>query len=184
MGAVVGLVLIFIVFYDLFQTVVLPRPAVNRVQLAPRLVRPMWVIWRWVGQRSSRIERSEARLAAFAPIALLTLFLVWAAALVLGYGLVLDGLAGEIRPSPPDFITSVYISASTLVPLAYGDYVPEGGLARLVIIAESATGVALAALAITLLFSLYESFRSRERPAIRRSNPRDRRQAQHAPGAH
>ena len=160
--AVLGLTLIVIVFYDLFQTVVLPRPAVGKIQLARRVVRPMWLMWRWVSQRSSRLERSEARLAAFAPVALLTLFLIWAAALILGYGLVLNGLAQQIRPSPPDFITSIYISASTLVPLAYGDFVPEGFLARGTIIAESATGVVLAALAITLLFSLYESFRSRE----------------------
>jgi Ion channel len=160
--AVVGLTIILIVFYDLFQTVVLPRPAVGKMQLARRVVRPMWLVWRWVSQRTSRLERSEARLAAFAPVALLTLFLIWAAALILGYGLVLNGLAEQIRPAPPDFITSIYISASTLVPLAYGDFVPEGFLARGTIIAESATGVVLAALAITLLFSLYESFRSRE----------------------
>ena len=160
--AVVGLVLIVVVFYDLFQTVVLPRPAVGRMQLARKVVRPMWLVWRWVSQRSSRLDRSESRLAAFAPVALLTLFLIWAAALVLGYGLLLNGLAEQIRPPPPDFVTSIYISASTLVPLAYGDFVPEGFLARTVIIAESATGVVLAALAITLLFSLYESFRARE----------------------
>jgi hypothetical protein len=158
----VGLVVIAVVFYDLFQTVVLPRPAVGRLQLARKVVRPMWLVWRWVSQRTSRIERSEARLAAFAPVALLTLFLIWAAALVVGYGLLLDGLAEEIRPVPQDLLTTMYISASTLVPLAYGDFVPEGALARLVIIAESATGVGLAALAITLLFSLYESFRARE----------------------
>ena len=46
--------------------------------------------------------------------------------------------------------------------LAYGDFVPEVGPARLVIFVESATGVAIVALAITLLFSLYESFRARE----------------------
>ena len=165
-GFVVGLILIVIVFYDLFQTVVLPRPAVRKVQLARAIVRPMWLTWRWVSQRDSRLDRSEARLAAFAPIALLTLFLEWAVALVIGYGLLLEGLAAQIRPSPPDFITSLYISASTLVPLAYGDYVPEGGLARLVIIAESATGVGIAALAITLLFSLYESFRAREEMVV------------------
>jgi hypothetical protein len=161
-GAVVGLLLILTVFYDLFQSVILPRPAVNKVQLARRLVRPMWVIWRWVSRRSSRIDRSEARLAAFAPVALLVLFLVWASILVLGYGLIIDGLAGDFRPSPQDLATSIYISATTLVPLSYGDFVPEGGLARAVIIAESATGVGIAALVITLLFSLYESFRSRE----------------------
>jgi hypothetical protein len=161
-GAVVGLLLILTVFYDLFQSVILPRPAVNKVQLARRLVRPMWVIWRWVSRRSSRIDRSETRLAAFAPVALLVLFVVWAAMLVLGYGLIIDGLAGDFRPSPQDLATSIYISATTLVPLSYGDFVPEGGLARAVIIAESATGVGIAALVITLLFSLYESFRSRE----------------------
>jgi hypothetical protein len=160
--SVIGLIIIAVVFYDLFQTVVLPRPAVGKVQIARNIVRPMWIVWRWVSQRSTRIARSEARMAAFAPIALLTLFLVWAAALVIGYGLLLDGLAEQIRPPPQDLITSFYISASTLVPLAYGDFVPEGGAARLVIIAESATGVGLAALAITLLFSLYESFRARE----------------------
>lgn len=65
MGAVVGLVLILIVFYDLLQTVVLPRPAVNKVQLARRLVRPMWLIWRWVSRRTSRIAwfRSRSGLA-------------------------------------------------------------------------------------------------------------------------
>jgi hypothetical protein len=162
MGSVVGLVVILIVFYDLFQSIILPRPAVNKVQLARRLVRPTWVIWRWVSQRSSRIDRSEGRLAAFAPAVLLMLFLVWAAVLVLGYALIIDGIADQFRPSPQDLATSIYISATTLVPLSYGDFVPEGGLARAVIIAESATGVGIAALVITLLFSLYESFRARE----------------------
>jgi hypothetical protein len=161
-GSVVGLVLILIVFYDLFQSVILPRPAVNKVQLARRLVRPTWVMWRWMSRRSSRIDRTEARLAAFAPVALLMLFAVWAAVVVLGFGLIIDGLADEFHPSPQDLATSIYISATTLVPLSYGDFVPEGGLARAVIIAESATGVGIAALVITLLFSLYESFRDRE----------------------
>ena len=164
--SVVGLLIIAVVFYDLFQTVVLPRPAIGKMQLARKVVRPMWLVWRWVSQRTSRIERSEARLAAFAPVALLTLFLIWAAALIVGYGLLLDGLAEQIRPVPRDLITTMYISASTLVPLAYGDFVPEGGAARLVIFAESATGVAIAALAITLLFSLYESFRAREEMVV------------------
>jgi Ion channel len=165
-GSVAGLVLILIVFYDLFQSVILPRPAVNKVQLARSLVRPTWLMWRWVSQRSSRIDRSEGRLAAFAPVALLMLFVVWAAAAVLGYGLIINGLADQFHPSPQDLATSIYISATTLVPLSYGDFVPEGGLARTVIIAESATGVGIAALVITLLFSLYESFRSREQLVV------------------
>src|SRR5258708_7054856 len=128
-GSVLGLVLLLAVFYDLFQSVILPRPAVNKVTAARIVLRPMWRLWRWVSQRSSRIDRSEGRLAAFAPIALLMLFFIWAAAAVVGYGLIIDGLADQFRPSPQDLATSIYISATTLVPLSYGDFVPEGGLA-------------------------------------------------------
>jgi hypothetical protein len=163
---VAGVLVVLVVFYDLFQSVVLPRPAVGKVQLARILIRPAWLVWRWVSRRTSRIERSEARLASFAPIALLGLFVVWALALTLGYGLLISGLGDEFRPAIKDVATAIYVSSSTLVPLSYGDFVPEQGFARLVIIAESATGVALAALAITLLFTLYESFRAREEAVI------------------
>ena len=164
--AATGVVILLIVFYDLFQSVVLPRPAVGKIQLARILIRPGWRIWRWVSQRTSRVERSEARLAYFAPLALLGLFVVWALALMLGYALIISGLGGEFRPVIQDIPTAIYVSSSTLVPLSFGDFVPEQGWARLAIIAESATGVALAALAITLLFSLYESFRAREEAVI------------------
>ena len=168
LAVVTGAILLGLTFYDLFQTVVLPRPAVNKVQLARIVVRPMWRAWRWVGllRAASRLDRSEARLAAFAPISLLVLFLIWAFALVLGYGLIIYGIRDQFRPTLVDFPEAFYVSASTLVPLAYGDFVPEQGIARLLIIAESANGVALAALAITLLFELYGAFRSREEPVV------------------
>lgn len=161
-----GAVIVLIVFYDLFQSVVLPRPAVGKIQLVRLLIRPAWLVWRWVSRRTSRVERSEARLAYFGPLALLGLFVVWALALTLGYGLMISGLGDQFHPAIADVATAIYVSSSTLVPLSFGDFVPEQGLARLMIVAESATGVALAALAITLLFSLYESFRAREEAVI------------------
>lgn len=161
-----GLVIILPVFYDLFQTVVLPRPAVRKVQIARYLIRPTWVIWRFVGRRFKRVDHSEAFLAAFGPLALLGLFFVWALALTVGYALEIFALRNQFHPALTDFPTAFYVSATTLVPLSYGDFVPEQGLARLVIIGESATGVGLAALAITLLFLLYESFRDREEAVV------------------
>ena len=163
---VTGIAVLIVSLVDLFQTVVLPRPAVRRFGLARNVIRPLWYAWRWVALRSTRVDRSEARLAAFAPIALLVLFLIWALALILGYGLILYGLRDEFRPQLADFPESFYVSATTLVPLAYGDYVPQIGYARLLIVFESATGVAFAALAITLLFELYGSFRNREEAVV------------------
>jgi hypothetical protein len=163
---ILGLVVLGVTFYDLFQSVVLPRPSIRKVQLARTVVRPLWRMWKWLLNRGSKIDRSEARLAAFAPIALLTLFLIWGLALITGFALLLDGMADQIRPVPQDFLETFYVSATTLVPLSYGDFVPQQGLVRLVIISESITGVVVAALAITLLFQLYDAFRSREEAVI------------------
>lgn len=157
-GAVLGL----IVFYDIFKSIVLPRPAINKFIFIRRLFFTTWALWRWVGDKIDDQGRREGWLATFAPIAALVMFLVWGLALVLAYALIFDGLRTEIKPVPGDFLQTLYFSATTLVPLSYGDFVPEGIPDRIFTVAESATGVAIAALAITLLFSLYDSFQRRE----------------------
>src|SRR5207302_9747787 len=148
------LLLCLIIFYDLFQSGGLPGPAVNQFALVRFVLRRIWVGWRWVGSRMSSIARRETWLAAFGPVGVLTMFGLWGLALVLGYALLIDGLRPEIHPPPVNFGTSLYFSATTLVPLSYGDLVPIGEGARFVIFAESASGVILAAVAVTLLFSL------------------------------
>ena len=157
-----GIALLLVILYDIFQSVVLPRPAINKLATVRYLVRGIYWMWRWVGNRMDSIPRRERWLAAYGPVAVLTIFIAWGLALVLAYGLIIDGVRDEMRPVPDSFGTSVYFSATTLVPLSYGDFVPQGVPARLATIAESATGVILGALAITLLFSLYESFQRRE----------------------
>jgi Ion channel len=163
LGEVVGgLAILLVILYDIFQSVVLPRPAINKLGTVRYLVRAIWWLWRWVGNRMSSIPRRERWLATYGPIGVLTVFTAWGLALVLAFGLIIDGVRDEMHPVPDSFGTSVYFSATTLVPLSYGDFVPVGVPARLATIAESATGVVLAALAITLLFSLYQSFQRRE----------------------
>jgi hypothetical protein len=157
-----GLAILTLVFYDLFQSVILPRPAVKKFAMVRYLLRAEWIAWRWIGNRFESVPRREGWLAVFGPFGVLTMFSAWAVALIVAYGLIIDGVRTEMHPVPESFGTSLYFSAGTLVPLSYGDYVPEGVPARLATIAESATGVILAALAITLLFSLYQSFQRRE----------------------
>jgi hypothetical protein len=159
---VTGVVLGLIAFYDIFKSIVLPRPAINKFIFIRRLFFSTWALWRWIGDKVQDQGRREGWLATFAPFAALIMFLVWGAALMLAYALIFDGLRDEMKPVPGDFLESVYFSATTLVPLSYGDFVPIGIVARIFTIAESATGVAIAALAITLLFSLYDSFQRRE----------------------
>jgi len=161
--ALFGLIVVVAVSYDVFQSVVLPRPAINKFILVRVLFRSLWVVfWRWIGTHLSPLPRREGWLAAFGPIGVLVMFGIWGVAFGLGYALIIDGVRDQLKPVSDSFGTSVYFSATTLVPLSYGDLVPTGIVARLVSIAESATGVSIAALAITLLFSLYQSFQQRE----------------------
>ena len=161
-----GLVLILATFYDLFRSIVLPRPSVNRFLLVRLLFFGFWAMWRWVSRRIQNPARKEAWLATFGPSAVLAMFATWALAFMLGYALILDGLRSQIHPMLDNFGESLYFSATTIVPLSYGDFVPTGLGARLTIIFESATGVGIAALVITLLFSLYASFQAREEMVV------------------
>src|SRR5438132_4631313 len=121
-----GLGLLLIVLYDIFQSVVLPRPAINKLATVRYLVRGIYWVWRWVGNRMESIPRRERWLAAYGPVAVLTIFTAWGLALVLAYGLLVDGVRAEMRPVPDNFGTSLYFSATTLVPLIHGDFVHAG----------------------------------------------------------
>ncbi len=157
-----GLIVVVAAFYDLFKSVVLPRPSVNRFIMVRLLFLVSWSMWRWVSRRMTSPARRETWLATFGPSAVIAMFFTWALAFMLGYALILDGLRTQVRPPLHSFGEALYFSASTIVPLSYGDFVPEGVGARIVVLFESATGVGIAALVITLLFSLYAAFQERE----------------------
>ena len=157
-----GIILVVGTFYDLFKSVVLPRPSINRFVMVRLLFFAFWALWQWVGRRMQNVARRETWLATFGPAAVIAMFLTWALAFMLGYALILDGLRTQVRPVLDGFGESLYFSATTIVPLSYGDFVPIGFGARVMILFESATGVGIAALVITLLFSLYASFQARE----------------------
>jgi len=157
-----GIAFVAATFYDLFKSVVLPRPSINRFVMVRLLFVTIWAFWQWVGRRMQNLARRETWLATFGPAAVIAMFLTWALAFMLGYALILDGLRTQVRPALDSFGESLYFSATTIVPLSYGDFVPIGAGARVMILFESATGVGIAALVITLLFSLYASFQERE----------------------
>src|ERR1700737_717202 len=104
---VAGLVIVAVVFYDLFQSVVLPRPAIGKLYLAQGLVVRLWRGWRWVSTRGGNPGRRESRLAIFGPLSLLLLLGIWSLTLILGYALILDGLGAQLRPPPANFGTSL-----------------------------------------------------------------------------
>src|SRR5207237_7942622 len=96
---VLGLAVIALIFHDLFEAVVLPRPSIYRVRLASQLlIRQLWIGWRWAGGRRRRPDRGESFLGTFGPAALLILLGFWSLSLVLGSGLGFHGLRAQLQP--------------------------------------------------------------------------------------
>jgi hypothetical protein len=161
-----GSLLIVATLYDLFQSVVLPRPAVGRVRLSPTLVRELWSPWRAVATRPRRLQTREAMLAAFAPLMVVVLLLFWGVTLVLGFALVLHGLRDQLNPSPQSFGTTFFFSVGTMLSFGVDNIEPIGGATRTLIGFEAATGFVLFALVISLLFALFNAFQRRETAVV------------------
>lgn len=155
--AVVGLVL-----YDVFETVVVPRRTDSRFRLAPPLLRVLWPVWQRIGLRISPSWRREDFLATFAPSAIVAILIVWVVALIFGFGVAFYALADELTPATNDFGSAMYAAGTALLTIGYGDIVPTSFLARTISILAAASGLAVLALVISLIFNLYNLFSRRE----------------------
>ena len=91
-----GLFLLALTFWDLFQTIVVPRPTPGWFRIGRYIIRGSWHVLR--GIRDGRPGRSYDRvLGLFAPAATVALLVAWLVALIVGYGLI---LYAHPRPAP------------------------------------------------------------------------------------
>ena len=156
-----GVFLLALTFWDLFQTVVVPRPTPGWFRIGRYLVRGSWRVLRRL--RDGDPGRSYDRvLGLFAPAATIALLAAWLVTLIVGYGLILYALRGDLRPVPVDLGTALYFAATSLLTLGFGDIVADGAAARVVITVAAISGLGVVALVVTFLFSLYASYQRRE----------------------
>jgi len=161
-----GVLLVLSALLDLFQSIVTPRPAGGRLRLSRYLDRALWRAVRWLALRAGLARRREALLGSYGPALVLIQFLSWGLLLVVGYGLILDALRGQVSPRPTGLGTSIYVAAVSFLTIGYGDYAPSGPVARVVAVVSGATGLGVIALVITYLFSLFGAFQRREAAVV------------------
>lgn len=156
-----GALVVAWILWDVFQTVVVPRPTPTRIRLARFLTRGMWRLWRRRANRARTPMAREKMLGSFAPLLVLTLVGSWVVGFIVGYGLILYGLRAEVL-NEPDLGTAIYQAGITVLTIGYGDVTARGALSRMTELVAAGTGLATVALGITYLFSLYGSFQRRE----------------------
>ena len=161
-AAVAGLACVVLVAWDVFQTIVVPRPSPTRFRIARHVVPPAWRGWRWLATRSRAGLARDNLLGLFGPGATILLLAIWLATMVVGYGLIFFALRGDLQPASMSLADTVYFAGTSVLTLGFGDIVAAGPAARLVSLTAAATGLGLVALVITFLFSLFGSYQRRE----------------------
>jgi Ion channel len=165
-SVLLGLTLLGLTLWDVFESVVVPRPTPGRFRIARYVVRGSWRIVRAIMRGRAAGARDQV-FGLFGPAVSLILLGTWIASLILGYGLVLYGIRDQIEPVPGSIATTVYFAATSVLTLGFGEFVAVGGVARVVVVVAAATGLGVVALVVTFLFSIYGSYQRRELEVIR-----------------
>jgi hypothetical protein len=159
---IAGLVLLGVVLWDVFQGIVVPRPTPGRVRIARYAIFATWRVWRAFATRTKTGLARDQLLGLYAPGAAILLLVIWMSGVILGYGLILFALRGDLRPVPTNLVQAVYFAGSSVLTIGYGDFVPVAPLTRVIVLGAAATGLGLVALVITFLYSLFASYQRRE----------------------
>jgi hypothetical protein len=160
---VLGFVLIFVILWEAFESIVLPRRVTRKFRLTRFFYRGSWFPWAAIARRKRSDKAREAYLSFYGPLSLLFLFAVWALALVIGFSMIHWMIGQSLDGSgATSFGTDVYVSGTTFFTLGLGDVVPHSTAARALTVIEGGTGFGFLALVIGYLPVLYQAFSRRE----------------------
>src|SRR5262245_1961612 len=151
LAVIFGILLIVLVAQDAFETIVLPRRVTRRIRLARLFYRVIQFGWNSIGYLIRSSARRDSFRGYMGPLSLLALLLFWAVLFVLGFGLVLWGLALPLGGSDKtiSFLTYLYLSSTTFFTLGLGDVTPLSGVGRFLVVSEVALGFIFLALVIS-----------------------------------
>jgi hypothetical protein len=163
-ATVFGLIIIWVVLLDAFETVVLPRRVLRHFRLTAWFYRKTWIPWRYFARHIQTTKRQQNFLGYFGPLSLILLLGFWASGLILGFALVQYGIGGheQLNKEPLTFGKIVYHSGETFFTLGYGDIVPTSGGARALSVIEAGMGFAFLGVVIGYIPVVYASFSRRE----------------------
>jgi hypothetical protein len=163
-AVILGVLLILMVLWEAFETIVLPRRVTRQFRLTRFFYRATWRPWVALASLRRNKKKRDSMLSYYGPLSLLLLLAFWAVTLVFGFGLLhyglQDKLAGALFAS--DFGNALYLSGTTLFTLGLGDIQPASALGRFVTVLEAGIGFGFLALVIGYLPVLYQAFSNRE----------------------
>jgi hypothetical protein len=148
-SVVIGTAVTLTVLVSALETVVLPRQGFTRIARVSFAVTDRILVHPWRNQ-----ARRDNLRALYAPIALVSLPLVWMLAVIVGFSFIFWGIdSGSVQHS-------FEISGSSVTTLGFAD--PKGSLRSAAAFVEAIIGLGLVALLISYLPTIYAAHRERE----------------------
>ncbi len=163
LGGLAGAVLLAVVLWDAFETIILPRRVSGRIRITKLFYRSTWIPWRATARFLSG-RRRDAFLSFFGPLSLILLLALWAVGIVVSFGLLqwAAGSALNVTGGVPGLGTDLYMSGTTFVTLGLGDVAPSSAVAKALTAVEAGMGFAFLAVVIGYFPVIYQAFSRRE----------------------
>jgi hypothetical protein len=162
--SICGIVLILVVMWEGFETIILPRRVTRRFRLTRLFYRRSWLTWVQMVKWLVPAKGHETWLSFFGPLSMLLLFGIWAGGLITGFALLHHAVGATHldHAGNAGFLIDLYMSATTFFTLGLGDATPGNGPARILVVMESGMGFGFLALFVSYLPALNQSFSHRE----------------------
>jgi len=161
--SILGICLVTLVLFDVFQTIVVPRVSPRALRIAPILVGDfLWPPFRTLMRWKPMAPYSKELLDLFAPVVFVSLMLLWLILLTLGYALMIYSLRFNVTPMIKSFAEAYYFAGTSVLTLGFGDVVALGVRARFVVLSAATSGLLFMALAVSYLFNLQTLVQQRE----------------------
>jgi hypothetical protein len=151
----VGLFLAGMTLRDVFDTVVVPGGSRASLRVAHRLVKLSLPLWKHVRGRSRGLSTT------FAPLVLVSSFIVWMLLLAMAFGLMAYAVRNDFDPPVRSFFEAVYVVGSSLVTVGLSQVNPAGA-ARWIALGAGFCGLAVMTMAVTYLLEVQSSISRRD----------------------
>ena len=163
-GVVAAGLLILVILWDAFQTMVLSRRVSRKLRPTRIFYRTLWTPWRATARRLPHGNRRENLLMIFGPLSTILLIGLWALGLIASFALLHWGLGSALIAPRGDsgFGVDVYMSGTTFFTLGLGDVTPVTALARALTVFEAGIGFAFLALVIGYVPLISQAYSRRE----------------------
>ena len=162
----VGWAIIGIVAADIFRSLLVPRASTRVLRLGPIVTAAIFQVWHALAGRLHAPQARQTMRASLAPLMLVVFLVIWAATLILGFGLVFWGSRASIAPRFANLNDAVY-AAGTAFSTMGAPHAVTGYYARAAVLGCSLAGLAIVTVVATFLISIQGGFGRREALVLR-----------------